>query len=136
MRGGTFPEPSAVFDTTAPARLDHIAELRDAAAAFADRQGARAEDVAIAVQEACANAVVHGYRLLPPGPMRVTAASVDGELVVDVEDQGCGLTPHVGHPGLRLGLGIITEVAQAIEIRSRRDAGTRIRMYFSRNGEE
>jgi serine/threonine-protein kinase RsbW len=87
-------------------------------------------DVALAVTEACSNAVVHAY---PEGggTINVTASHVDGDLAVTVRDHGSGMSPRVDTPGLGVGLPVIAAIAQSVEIESPRDGGTEVRMHFA-----
>ena len=47
----------------------------------------------LAVREAVANAIVHGNREDPGKPVRIAAEVCDGELVVQIEDEGAGFDP-------------------------------------------
>ncbi len=87
-------------------------------------------DIALAVTEACTNAVVHAYPNRA-GAIHVTASHVDGGLVVTVRDHGGGMAPRVDTPGLGVGLPVIAAIAQSVEIDSPDGGGTEIRMRFS-----
>ena len=87
-------------------------------------------DIALAVTEACTNAVVHAYRD-GGGTINVTASHADGVLTVTVRDHGGGmLSPRVDTPGLGVGLPVIAAIAQSVEIGSPQDGGTEVRMRF------
>ena len=55
-------------------------------------------DIALAVTEACTNAVVHAYRD-SSGTISVTASHADGAPTVTVRDHGTGMAPRVDTPG-------------------------------------
>jgi serine/threonine-protein kinase RsbW len=79
-------------------------------------------DIALAVTEACTNAVVHAYRD-GTGTISVTASHADGALTVTVRDQGSGMAPRVDTRGLGVGLPVIAAIAQSVEIGSPRGGG-------------
>jgi len=113
------PGPGDVHERLA-ARPDSVARLRHAVVTFAARSGAsvrQREDIALAVSEALSNAVLHAY----PGPddsgaIDVRASLSHGDLVVVVRDTGVGLVPRVDSPGLGLGLAVIDQVTQHLEL--------------------
>ena len=89
------------------------------------RRGRRA-DVALAVGEACANAVMHAYEGRPPGLSACSAELRDGRLEVTVTDPGQWHGPAPGQPGPRLGApadGLAHLGARAAPVRGRRDRG-------------
>jgi serine/threonine-protein kinase RsbW len=90
-------------------------------------------DIALAVTEACTNAVVHAYRD-GGGTINVTASHADGVLTVTVRDHGGGMSRRVDTPGLGVGLPVIAAIAQSVEIGSPQDGGTEVRMRFALGG--
>lgn len=90
---------------------------------------ARCEEVLLAVNEACANAVTHAY---PDGggKIELRADQVDGQVVVDVRDQGVGITPRLDSPGLGVGLPMIAMLADSVQIDRPAGGGTHVRMHF------
>jgi serine/threonine-protein kinase RsbW len=87
-------------------------------------------DIALAVTEACTNAVVHAYPN-GGGTINVTASHRDGELDVAVRDRGGGMSPRVDTPGLGVGLPVIAAIARSVAIGSPDGGGTEVRMQFA-----
>jgi serine/threonine-protein kinase RsbW len=86
--------------------------------------------VSLAVSEAATNAVLHAYE----GGEGTIAASLTrsgDELEVVVSDEGQGLRPRSDSPGLGMGLGIIADVTNHLEIDARPGSGTVVRMWFT-----
>jgi anti-sigma regulatory factor (Ser/Thr protein kinase) len=132
---GRASAPSVGLVRCVPAVADQVADIRSAVTAFAAAHGACATaqaDIALAISEACTNAVLHAYADAPtPGPMSVEAFRDGGDLVVVVRDEGRGMTPRVDSPGLGMGLGIVRRLTRRLEI-SDQDVtpGTRVQMRF------
>jgi anti-sigma regulatory factor (Ser/Thr protein kinase) len=101
---------------------------------FARQVGASqptAEAVQLGVSEAVTNVVVHAYRDSPePGTVEVAAALAGGELWVIVADGGSGLRPRRDSPGLGLGLGLIAQVSDGVDLEHRASGGLELRMRF------
>lgn len=77
---------------------------------------ARANEIALAVTEACNNAAQHAYPDERPGPLRV-GASVDADVIeVTVSDEGGGVHLQATGERMGLGLGIPLMVALADEV--------------------
>lgn len=85
-------------------------------------------DVRLAVTEAAANAVMHGYAQTE-GELTVTAVVADGELEIVIADDGPGFVEGRDSPGLGVGLSIIATVAERLRIVSN-SAGTQVHMAF------
>ncbi len=130
------PGPLA-FGRTVPAVPENVASLRHAVVDLAGRLGAPdavRTDLALAVGEACANVVVHAYRPGDTGPLVIHAErNRDGsELVVTVVDQGQGMMPRPDSPGLGLGLPLIANLSDRLEIHDGPGGvGTELVMAFS-----
>jgi anti-sigma regulatory factor (Ser/Thr protein kinase) len=92
--------------------------------------------LAIAVTEACANVVTHAYvDQVAPGYLEVRACMAEAVLVVDVADEGRGMVPRVDGPGLGVGLRLIAQVADVLEILDQRERpGVVVRMHFNLAG--
>jgi serine/threonine-protein kinase RsbW/stage II sporulation protein AB (anti-sigma F factor) len=118
-----------------PATPDQVAPVRRGVTGFARDHGfdaRRAQDVALAVSEALTNVVLHAYRDgTPTGLMSVSARVHDGALVIEIEDEGVGMLPHPASPGLGLGLPIMRQVTDALEL-ERGDRGGLVRLRFAR----
>ena len=104
----------------APALADEVPSLRRAVVGFAVEHGFggdRIADVALAVSEALTNVVLHAYRHGDPGAMRI-AAAVDaaGTLSIAVDDDGEGHRPNPDSPGLGLGIPIMRQVSDELQL--------------------
>jgi anti-sigma regulatory factor (Ser/Thr protein kinase) len=114
-----------------PARAESVSEARHQVAGFADRLGARTADIEVAVTEAVANAVEHGFRGVEPGEIEVRIELlVPDTLLVSVTDDGTGMAPDPDAHGLGLGLALIGRLSGGFEVRPRADHGTEVRMHF------
>jgi serine/threonine-protein kinase RsbW len=117
-----------------PAEADQVAGVRDAVRNFVRACGAAKaaeDDIALAVGEACTNVVMHAYvDAVGAGWLVVEASHLDGELVVAVRDEGGGMLPRTDSPGLGLGLSIIGQLSQRLEIIEHGASGTEVRMTF------
>ena len=125
----------AAFGRTVPAVPENVAPLRHAVVDLARGAGAPDEvqtDLALAVGEACANVVVHAYPPGDTGVLIVHAAVSDGRITVTVLDQGQGMSPRPDSPGLGLGLPLIANLSDQLEIHDGPDGlGTELRMSFT-----
>jgi serine/threonine-protein kinase RsbW/stage II sporulation protein AB (anti-sigma F factor) len=122
---------------TVAARPDQAGPLRRQVTAYAGALGMpaqRLQELTLAVGEAIANAVIHAYRDAGPGTVDVTAGVRDGAVVVAVRDHGCGLVPRPDSPGLGLGLGVISQIADSLRIRPGDHGGTEVHMTFALPG--
>lgn len=87
-------------------------------------------DVRLAVSEAATNALIHGGAHREDAAIIcVVAELIDGELVVDITDDGGGMRPRTDSPGLGLGLSVMAMVSQRLEILEAQP-GTQVRMWF------
>ena len=126
----------SAFGRTVPAVPENVAPLRHAVVHLAATAGADdgvRTDLALAVGEACANVVVHAYPPGDVGPLIVQAAVVESrEIVVTVVDQGQGMVPRPDSPGLGLGLPLIANLSDRLEIQEGPDGvGTQLEMVFA-----
>ena len=129
-------QSATAFGRTVPAVPENVAPIRHAIVDLAERLGADENvrtDIALAVGEACANVVVHAYPPGDVGPLVVHAAQPEDrpELVITVIDQGQGMVPRPDSPGLGLGLPLIANLSERLEIQDGPDgAGTELVMSF------
>jgi serine/threonine-protein kinase RsbW len=101
----------------------------------AEREGAPdtvRSALALAVSEACTNVVLHAYADADaPGDLEVRARKAGSVLTVEVADDGRGLVPRIDSPGLGLGLPLIAQVVDVLELRTERARpGLVVRMQF------
>jgi len=99
--------------------------------ALAAGAGPRAAPIAQAASEAAANSIVHGYG---GGDQRevieVAVTSGDGGIRVVVADHGSGFRPRRASPGLGLGLALIAQLADELELHERPGGGIELSMRF------
>lgn len=139
-RGGNGGASSDVAPLvlTVDAVPENVAVVRHAVDAFAVAVGlgdAAREDVRLAVSEAASNCVLHAYEGMPEPVrrlLRVLAAQRGDLLVVDIEDEGQGMTLRPDSPGLGLGLVVMSRVASRCTIVTppERRAGCAIHLEF------
>jgi len=114
-----------------PAHRDSVSEARHQVAQFLDGIGARADDIEVAVTEAMANAVEHGFRGREPGVIELRLELlVPDTLVVSVTDDGIGMSPDPAGHGLGFGLALIGRLSSGFDVSPRDGHGTRVRMRF------
>jgi serine/threonine-protein kinase RsbW len=116
-----------------PARAESVRELRLAAVAFARAWGVECpDDVGLAVSEAATNSVVHAYPAEVEGPI-LLAIDLDGDTcLVSVSDEGVGLRPRPDSPGMGLGLPLMAQLSEGLDITDGRTGGVHIKMAFRR----
>jgi serine/threonine-protein kinase RsbW len=134
-RGQPSGDCGAIFVRTYPAAAGSVAAIRAAVARFAAHAGVAplvVDAVTLAVSEAATNVVVHAYAdAAQPGLIEVEVTYTAGELHVNVGDTGSGLRPGHGRSGLGLGLAIINELADRVEVLQGGESGLRIVMHFA-----
>jgi anti-sigma regulatory factor (Ser/Thr protein kinase) len=113
-------------------RPGSVTEARKMVGEYAEAGGANRVDVELAVAEAVTNAVVHAFVGRDNGVITVRA-ELDGpnELLVEVGDNGSGITTPARSPRAGFGLPIIGAVTDSVEIHTG-DRGTRLEMRFPR----
>jgi anti-sigma regulatory factor (Ser/Thr protein kinase) len=117
-----------------PARADALPCVRAAATGCVRELGVEesvAQAVALAVTEACTNVVLHAYRHQEePGEMTVLVEKPDDHLCVTVLDEGMGMVPRSDSPGMGMGLPLISQFSESVELRSRAEGGSEVSMRF------
>jgi anti-sigma regulatory factor (Ser/Thr protein kinase) len=87
--------------------------------------------IGVVVSEAVTNAVVHAYRDREhPGEVHVSARLDDEGVEVAVADDGLGLRPRLDSPGVGLGMPLIADLADRVEISQGDPEGTRVSAHF------
>jgi anti-sigma regulatory factor (Ser/Thr protein kinase) len=119
---------------TVAARPESVALVRQALAGMCEALGVPervADDVRIAVTEACTNAVVHAYEADHRASVEIEAAAQASLLTVLVRDAGRGMGRWSEAGGLGLGLPLIAALTQNVEVRTGpADSGTEVVMTF------
>ena len=108
--------------------------VRDQVAATARECGVSEGEVhgiRLGVTEVVTNAIMHAYGQADDGgEIRVQVFHTDGELLIVIADDGPGMAPRVGSPGLGLGLPVVASLAQRLELVSPDGGGTEVHMIF------
>ncbi|HTN22473.1 MAG TPA: ATP-binding protein [Solirubrobacteraceae bacterium] len=127
-------QPGAALDAVYPAQPTRLAEIRRDVEDAATGCGADATallQIGLAVSEAVTNAILHGYRdRATGGDVRVAMRREDEFLDISVCDDGTGIIPGAGSPGLGLGLSLMAHEAHSFGIRTAPGEGTEIHLRF------
>ena len=121
------------FDVRLPAVPASVPAVRKILRDLLDRLDIpkeRANEIVLAVNEACANAVVHAYPLMS-GHLDVVVEDRSEVLSVVVRDAGVGMGSAPNSPGLGLGLRMIALVADSVRIDRAANGGTLVQMRFT-----
>jgi anti-sigma regulatory factor (Ser/Thr protein kinase) len=128
-------QPKAtIIEVTYEAEPRAVGMARDVIGGLARDCGAGEEDVdrvRIAVSEAVSNGVLHAYGNDGGGSVRVVAGFAHGELVLVVEDDGCGLGQAAPSDGLGMGMTIIEQSCDRLTVSHGASGGTRLEMGFT-----
>lgn len=125
--------PGETLSGTYPAVPDSVGAARNVLTDFAREAGASDEQlhaIRLAASEAITNAIIHAYERPERGEVHVSASYIEGELWLLIADAGHGMHPRPYSPGLGLGLALIAQVADDLQIISRGSGGTELRMRF------
>lgn len=121
---------------TCPADADNVAVVRRAVTGLARAVGmdeGLVNDVRTVVTEACGNAAVHAYPAGAPGAMVVNCRYEHPWLSFRIRDFGSGMQPELdgdGAPRLRIGLSLMSALADRFEIQSNSGGGTEVMVGF------
>jgi len=129
MTATTTPDMELVL----PARATNIAVVRHAFGALGEAFALDQEilfNIRLAVTEACTNVVVHAYPDEHEGLLEVAATLQADKLEVVVRDEGPGIGPRPGSPGLGLGLPLIASLTESVQLGRDEDERTEVRMTF------
>jgi serine/threonine-protein kinase RsbW len=116
-----------------PARAANIAVVRHAFGALGEAFAVDEQilsNIRLAVTEACTNVVVHAYPDGHEGMLEILATLQEEKLVVVVRDEGPGIGPRPGSPGLGLGLSLIVSLTESVLLGRDADERTEVRMTF------
>jgi two-component sensor histidine kinase len=114
-----------------PPRAASVSAARHRVAAFVHGLGADSNDIELAVTEAVANSVEHGFRGRAEGTIVIRVETlVPDTIAVTVSDDGVGIAPNPDRAGLGLGLAVIGRLTSDLEIRPGRPRGTAVHMRF------
>lgn len=100
------------------------------------------EEIKVAVSEAVANAIIHGYENSPTGIVRVSVTLMDKWLEIRVEDNGKGISdikkalqPAFSTDPERMGLGFVfmQSFTDRLQVDSSPSKGTRVTMVKNLN---
>lgn len=124
------PLQVAPFEANFPSQADRIAEVRHDLRAWLEREGVGSEqiyDLLLAVDEACTNAVEHGYRDAT-GMVGLRAEISGSDLYLTIVDHGSWEPrAEVPDPVRGRGLAIMRALVRDVEITTGAD-GTRVAM--------
>jgi anti-sigma regulatory factor (Ser/Thr protein kinase) len=115
-----------------PATAASVPTVRAAVSRFVDEHWPEAcrdgADIALAVTEACSNAVQHAYPA-GAGEMTITSRVRDHHLTIRVRDHGSGIATPSVNPGLGVGVKLIHALSEATIISTAR--GTSVVLRFA-----
>jgi serine/threonine-protein kinase RsbW len=120
---------------TAVAEPRSLGSLRRCLTEFLESVGAPGHvrfDAMLAVSEAANNVLQHAFRhRSAPGRLFVTGTVRDGEITIEVSDDGSGLAPRADSPGAGLGLPLMAQLSDDLVVANGADGGTAVTMTWS-----
>jgi anti-sigma regulatory factor (Ser/Thr protein kinase) len=121
---------SSLLDVDLPAEPQSASRARRAVLNALSGIAVDRDAVGVVVSEAVTNAVVHAYRdRVRPGQVHVSACLEENGVKVRVADDGLGLRPRGDSPGVGLGMPLIADLADSVDI-SPGPPGTRVAAHF------
>jgi anti-sigma regulatory factor (Ser/Thr protein kinase) len=122
-----------ILNVIVAAEAARLAELRKLVVEFAHSHGAdpdQVDSIVLAVNEACENVVRHAYGA-QGGPLHMRAAHEGAYVQFVVSDNGTpAADPDVGS-GAKLGLKLIRDLSDDVDVEGPGPHGTRVRMTFA-----
>jgi anti-sigma regulatory factor (Ser/Thr protein kinase) len=117
-----------------PAKPEFLREVRLLVKRFVLEAGGseRVDDVVLAVHEACSSVVTHAYGK-DGGPLHLQAWREAESLVVEVSDNGTPVADPNISPAVAIGLSLINDVCDEVDIEGPGEYGTRLEMTFILN---
>lgn len=114
-----------------PAKPAFLREVRLLVRRFVLEAGGfeRVDDVVLAVNEACGSVVAHAYGK-EGGPLHLQAWKDAESVVVEVSDNGTPVADPNISPAVAIGLGLINDVCDEVDIEGPGEYGTRLEMTF------
>ncbi len=115
-----------------PAAAERLAEIRRRLTGWLKPIGvssASIADIVLVVNEACTNCIEHAYRDIVGGFIRVDAVHDNGQIVVDIADDGVWQTPPTQPSTRGRGLPIMRAVSTGVDVNFSAE-GTTVRMKF------
>jgi serine/threonine-protein kinase RsbW len=113
---------------------DSVGAARHAVADLAERSGADTDAVAVAVSEVVTNAVLHAFKEAGDGTIELHARLNGKSLLIVVADDGSGIRPNPGSPGLGYGLALVASLTDELGIAASPQGGTSVSMRFALAG--
>jgi anti-sigma regulatory factor (Ser/Thr protein kinase) len=127
------PTDRLELDLDMPAVPESVTQARHAMADLAIASDSVREGVALAVSEAVGNAVVHAFRGVETGTVRLRVSGEGSRVHVTVSDNGTGMRPNLDRGGLGVGIGLMRHAADELRLESS-DDGTTVSMVFEEAG--
>ena len=125
---------ATLLDVDLPAEPQSASQARRQALSALRGIAVDRDAIGIVVSEAVTNAVLHAYRDRDqPGRVHVSASLDDHGVQVAIDDDGLGMRPRVDSPGVGLGLPLMGDLTDRLEVMSR-GPGTRIAARFALMG--
>jgi anti-sigma regulatory factor (Ser/Thr protein kinase) len=126
LEGAVADRGLLIYERVVPAVPVSVGRIRNElieSLVWHDLAADRHDDIALVVNEAASNAVVHAYCDTAPGPLYAAATLRGDSLTVWISDSGRGLLPRRDSPGLGLGMPLMSRLCDNLESASDADAG-------------
>jgi serine/threonine-protein kinase RsbW len=123
------------LEITLPARAENVAVVRHAVGGLGEVlevDDQTLSDIKLAVTEACTNVVRHAYPDGHPGAVEISIEPREERVRIVVADSGRGIGTSTDTSGPGLGLPLIAAIADAVDLQSAPNGGSRVAMTFRR----